>query len=76
MAKMIQLRNVPDSLHRKLKARAALEGSSMSDYLIGEIRRIAERPARDELLARIGRRKVVKPDQSPADAIRAERDSR
>ena len=76
MAKMIQLRNVPDSLHRKLKARAALEGSSMSDYLIGEIRRIAERPARDELLARIGGRKVVKPDQSPADAIRAERDSR
>ena len=44
MSKMIQLRHVPDDLHRKLKARAAMEGLSLSDYLLQEIRRIAERP--------------------------------
>src|SRR5215831_13474908 len=44
MPKMIQLRHVPDDLHRKLKARAALEGLSLSDYLLREVRRVAERP--------------------------------
>ena len=44
MPKMIQLRHVPDGLHRKLKARAALEGLSLSDYLLQEVRRVAERP--------------------------------
>jgi len=44
MSKMVQVRNVPDELYRKLKARAALEGLSLSDYLLGEIRRLAERP--------------------------------
>jgi hypothetical protein len=41
---MIQLRNVPDALHRTLKARAAMTGMSLSDYLLAEIREIAERP--------------------------------
>jgi hypothetical protein len=44
MAKMIQVRNVPDSLHRGLKATAAMAGISLSDYLLGELREIAERP--------------------------------
>ena len=44
MSKMIQLRNVPDSLHRTLKARAAMAGMSLSDYLLAEIREVAERP--------------------------------
>ena len=44
MAKMIQLRNVPDALHRTLKARAALAGMSLSDFLVREIRKSAERP--------------------------------
>jgi antitoxin FitA len=44
MSKMIQLRNVPDSLHRTLKARAAMVGMSLSDYLLREIKEIAERP--------------------------------
>ena len=76
MSRMIQLRNVPDQLHRKLKARAALAGMSLSDYLISEIRLIAERPTREELLDRLARRAAVKPRLSPAEAVRSERDSR
>ncbi len=44
---MIQIRNVPDALHRRLKSRAALAGMSLSDYLLGEIRSVAERPTLD-----------------------------
>jgi len=44
MSKMIQLRHVSDDLHRKLKARTALEGLSLSEYLLQEVRRVAERP--------------------------------
>lgn len=72
---MIQLRNVPDGLHRKLKARAALEGMSLSDYLGAEIRRTAERPTVAELLERLHRLSPVHPSVSSADAVRAERDS-
>ena len=48
MAKMIQLRHVPDSLHRQLKARAALSGLSLSEFLVREVRKIAERPTPEE----------------------------
>ena len=41
---MIQIRNVPDALHRKLKSRAALAGMSLSDYLLQQIREVAARP--------------------------------
>src|SRR2546429_136347 len=53
MPRMIQLRHVPDDLHRKLKARAALEGLSLSDYLLREVRRVAERPTWAELRHRL-----------------------
>lgn len=76
MSAMIQIRNVPDALHRRLKARAALAGMSLSDYLLREVRCVAERPTPDDLRARLARRSVVAPDVSPADAVRAERDSR
>ncbi|MCZ6796088.1 MAG: hypothetical protein O7J95_20965 [Planctomycetota bacterium] len=76
MGKMIQLRNVPDQLHRKLKARAALAGMSLSDYLVAEIRRIAERVTPEELLERLERRKAIRPRVSPAAAVRKARDSR
>ena len=56
MSKMIQIRNVPDGLHRRLKARAALEGRSLSDYLLEELRRMAERPTLQELRQRIAAR--------------------
>jgi len=76
MPKMIQLRNVPDPLHRKLKARAATEGMSLSDYLISEIRKIAERPTLTELWQRLQQRTPVNSPLSAADAVRAERDGR
>ena len=53
MSKMIQIRNVPEGLHRKLKSRAALEGVSLSDYLLNEIAGIAEKPTLAELTRRI-----------------------
>jgi antitoxin FitA len=73
---MIQLRNVPDELHQVLKARAAMEGMTLSDYLIAEVRRIAERPTPREMRERLLSRTPVTPTVAPADAIRAERDSR
>jgi plasmid stability protein len=73
---MIQIRNVPDWLHRKLKARAASEGMSLSDYLIRELKREAERPTLEEFRARLATRTPVKPSVSPAELIREERDKR
>lgn len=75
MPKMIQLRHVPDELHRKLKARAALDGLTLSDYLLREVRKVAERPTPSELQARIKRRSEVAIRESAASAVRAERDS-
>ena len=76
MSAMIQIRNVPDALHRRLKSRAALAGMSLSDYLLGEIREVAERPTLDELRARLARRSSVTPSLAPAEAVRTERDRR
>jgi len=76
MSRMIQIRNVPDELHRALKARAALEGMSLSDYLLREARRAAERPSLEELRARLRERRPVRPRVKPARAVRAERDRR
>jgi hypothetical protein len=74
MSTMIQIRNVPDTLHRRLKSRAALAGMSLSDYLLSEIREVAERPTLGELRARLERRSPVTPSVAPAQAVRAERD--
>src|SRR5215470_2891452 len=74
MSTMIQIRNVPDALHRRLKSRAALAGMSLSDYLLSEIRQVAERPTVDELRARLHGRTETSPSVEPAAAVRAERD--
>ena len=74
MGTMIQIRNVPETLHRQLKSRAALAGMSLSDYLLGEIRQVAERPTIDELRARLRSRMETAPAVPPAEAVRAERD--
>lgn len=76
MSKMIQLRNVPDELHRKLKARAAQNGQSLSDYLIAEIRAIADRPTPAEVRYRLSQRTPVTVRESAARAVRAERNAR
>jgi plasmid stability protein len=74
MSKMIQIRNVPDSLHRKLKARAAIEGITLSDDLMAEMRRSAERPSLNELLERLNTRRPISPKMPPDKAVRQERD--
>ncbi len=73
---MIQIRNVPAAVHRRLKARAALAGQSLSDFLLEEISAAAERPSADELRARLAARSAAAPTEAPADAVRAERDRR
>jgi plasmid stability protein len=75
MTVMIQIRNVPETLHRQLKSRAALAGLSLSDYLLGEIGRAAERPTLDEVRARLDGRSAPTVSESPAEAVRAERDA-
>ena len=74
MGTMVQIRNVPEALHRQLKSRAALAGMSLSDYLLSEIRQVAERPTIDELRARLRSRMETTPSVPPAEAVRAERD--
>ena len=73
---MIQIRNVPEALHRRLKARAALSGMSLSDLLLQEITAVAERPSSEELRARLAALPPVSADLSSAEAVRAERDAR
>ena len=76
MSKMIQLRNVPDALHRRLKARAAMAGMSLSDYLLSEIREIAEKPTLAEFRERLGRREPMELQLDIARIVREERDAR
>jgi len=76
MSKMIQLRNVPDALHRQLKARAALSGMPLSDYLIREVRKIAAYPSPEEMRERLAHREAYRGKVSPTDLVRIERDSR
>lgn len=74
---MIQIRNVPEELHRRLKARAALEGISMSDYVLRQVRKALEVPTRKEVLERLYSKPVRRPlEPSAAEIIRAERDRR
>jgi len=73
---MVQLRNVPVEIHRRLKARAAIEGMSMSDYVLREVRKALDRPPRQEILERLMARPLRRMKLDAADAIRAERDSR
>ena len=72
---MIQIRNVPDASHRTLKSRAALEGMSLSDYLLAELRRVSERPTLAELRERLACRPAVALSVSPEQAVCAERDA-
>lgn len=73
---MVQVRNVPQELHRQLKARAAIEGLSISDYVLREIRKSLERPTREEVLSRLRSRPQRTLRPSAAEIIRSERDSR
>jgi plasmid stability protein len=73
--KMLQIRNVPDDLHRALKERAAREGTTMSDLVLRELPRLAHRPSPEALASRIRGRAPV-PGPPAAELIRAERERR
>ena len=75
MSKMVQIRNVPEALHRKLKVRAAAAGKTLSDYLLTELERLAARPTRDEMLTRLHGRKRVTLKTPAAMVVREERES-
>jgi plasmid stability protein len=76
MGTLIQVRDVPDEVHRTLKARAAREGLSLSEYLRAELQRVAESPTPDELLTRLRTRKPVRMTETSARALRAVRDEK
>ena len=76
MAKMIQIRHVPDAVHRRLRSRAALAGMSLSDYLRRELEAAAERLTPAELRERLASAEPAKLRTRPSAAVRAERDSR
>src|SRR3954467_5144378 len=73
----VLVRDLPEEVHARLQARAAERGQSLQQYLAGEMRRLAERPAIDEVLARIASRRggTVGLDQAVTD-LAAERDRR
>jgi len=76
MPVMIQIRNVPEETHRRLKARAAMEGMSMSDYILRALQRMTGKPTIRELSARIAEQPPVDLPESAAAVIRRMRDSR
>lgn len=75
MAKMIQIRNVPDDLHRKLKARAAEQGMSLSDYLLAEVERVAGVLTPEEIKERLRRMPPPKLSEDPSVTLRRMRDA-
>ena len=73
--KMIQIRNVPDDVHKILKVRAAEAGMSLSDYLLQEIEGTARRPTLEQVFARIKAAGSVHPAEDSATAVRSIRDA-
>jgi plasmid stability protein len=76
MSATVQIRNVPPEFHRRLKVRAAMEGMSMSEYILREVGKALDRPTRREVLERLRARPDRELSPSPAEVIRAERDAR
>jgi plasmid stability protein len=70
MSKMIQIRDVPDSVHGTLKSRAAREGMSLSDFIKRELERVAERPTMQEWLERTQHAKPILSRRTAAQVIR------
>ena len=76
MSRMLQIRNVPDDVHRRLKSRAALAGMSMSEYVLREIEHSLSRPTREEVFARIAELPPIELDPPSAEVLREERGRR
>lgn len=75
VTRMIQIRNVPGDLRRRLKVRAAQEGTTLSDYLSSEVGQIAERPTLRELMKKLSHDEPVGVDEPPEVTIRRMRDA-
>lgn len=75
MPKTVQIRNVPDDLHRKLKVRAAQAGMALSDYLLSEIKQVAQKPTLSEMMERLRVLEPVDLDEPPEVTIRRTRDA-
>lgn len=72
----LQIRNMPEDLHRRLKIRALQQGTTLSELVLAELRRAADRPTRAELVARLLAEPEVRPEETAAEMVRAERDAR
>jgi antitoxin FitA len=75
MGKMIQVRNVPDEVHRAVKAKAALAGKSLSDWVLDELERLAVLPSEEELLERLRDSQAFAMKRSSATIVRKDRDA-
>jgi antitoxin FitA len=73
---MLQVRNVPDDVHAELRRRASAAGMSLSDYVLRELRRVAERSPVAEVFARSAAHRIPLPMDEVVEGIRADRDSR
>ncbi|MCI0689167.1 MAG: hypothetical protein L0Y54_18335 [Sporichthyaceae bacterium] len=76
MAKMLQVRNVPDDVHEALRARAAAEGKSLSDFVLDELRRVVARPPLREVFNRARGRGGRVSFEEAVEALREERGNR
>ena len=74
MGILLQVRDVPDDVHRVLKARAATAGTSLSEYVRGVLERDASRPTPSELAARISARGAASPSQPSEITVRSLRE--
>ena len=75
MPKLIQVRNVPNDVHGRVKAHAALAGLSLSDYVLREIEASGARPTHEELFSRIARLPHIDLDSPSANVVRQYRDN-
>ena len=76
MSRMLQIRNVPDEVHRRLKSRAALAGMSMSEYVLREIERMLSQPTRAEVFVRIAELPPIELAPPSSEVLREERGRR
>ena len=70
MPKMIQVRNVPDRLHKELMRRAKARGQTLTDYIQSLLEREVSTPPREEVIARIHARPRIKLSKPAAELIR------
>jgi antitoxin FitA len=76
MGKMIQVRDVPESVHATSKSRAAREGMSLSDFIKRELERVTERPSMRKWLERTREAKPIPGKRTAAEIVRELRDER